>query len=334
MAPLGAAALLPFAFPPPRGTRRPSPRRAWLLLGLFLWLLAGPQASAADRLTIILDWFLNADHESLIAAESCGDFARAGLSVRLIPPADTSEPVRLVAAGQADLAIGYQDDLPFLAARHLPVMRVGTLIGQPLNVLIALPGSRIRSLADLKARRVGISVGAGENALLDGMLRSAGLKPSDITRTEINFQIEQALMTGRVDAVMGGLRNYEFIDLQRRGLHPLDWRPEQHGVPPYDELVVVARPAEASDPRIPRFLAALRAGTACLLKDPQAVWQAAIRAHPELDTPLNRAAWWATLPTVARDPAHLDLARYQAFQDFLVRSGALTDPVPVAAYAR
>lgn len=305
-----------------------------LALSLSTARPAAATPAATERLTVILDWFLNADHEALLAAESCGAFARAGLSVRLIPPADTTAPVRLVAAGQADLAIGYQADLPFLAARRLPVMRVGTLIGQPLGVLIALPSSGIHSLADLKGRRVGISVGAGETALLDGLLRGAGLQPGDVTRTEVNFQIEQALMTGRVDAVMGGLRNYELIDLQRRGLRPLSWRPEQHGVAPYDELVLVAAARAASDPRIARFLAALRQGTRCLLDDPAAAWAAAVRSHPDLDTPLNKAAWWATLPAVARDPAHLDAARYRAFQDFLVRSGALRDPVPVERYAR
>ncbi len=302
-----------------------------LMCGL---LFAAPvMAHATDRVSVILDWFVNADHEQLLAAEYCGAFARQGLQVTLIPPADTSSPPRLVAAGQADLAISYQTELAFMAARGLPVVRVGTLMDQPLNVLMTLPDTGIHSLADLKGRRVGVSVGPGDEAMLNGMLASAGLGPDDIVRTEVNFQIEQALMTHRVDAVLG-MRNYELLDLQQKGLQPLAFRPEQHGVPVYDELIVVARRNRAADPKITRFLAALKEGTACLLHDPDAVWQKTIRARPELDTRLNKAAWWASLAALARDPAHLDRQRYEAFQRFLVKRGALHDPAPVSSYTQ
>ena len=307
--------------------------RTFLLASLACAAVAKP-ANAADKLTVILDWFVNANHEALFAARYCGNYAKQGLDVSFIPPADTSSPARLVAAGQADLAVSYQTDLPFMAEQHLPVMRVATLMDQPLNVLMTLPGYGIHSLADLKGKRVGISVGAGEAALLDGMLASVGLKPDAVTRVQVNFQIEQALMTHSVDAVMGGMRNYELIDLQQRGLHPLAFRPEQNGVPPYDELILVAGSAHAADPKIARFVAALREGTACLRHDPAAIWRKFIAEHPDLDTPLNKAAWWATLPAVDSDPAHLDLARYENFQRFLVAHGALAHPVPVSSYAR
>lgn len=309
-------------------------RRFALLLALLLQAATGRQALAADRVTVILDWFVNANHESLFAAQFCGDYARAGLEVTFIPPADTASPPRLVAAGEADLAVSYQTELPFMAQQDLPVMRVGTIMDQPLNALITLPGSGIRTLADLKGRRVGVSVGAGEAALLDGMLASAGLRPNAVTRVQVNFQIEQALMTHSVDAVMGGMRNYELLDLRQKGLSPIAFLPEQHGVPPYDELVLVANRRHAADPKIARFLAALRAGTACLLKAPDAVWRRFVAAHPDLDTELNKAAWSASLPALARDPGLLDVARYDAFQRFLVARGALAHPVPVEQYAR
>lgn len=305
-----------------------------VLLCASAWTLGARPASAADKLTVILDWFINANHATLLAGQSCGTYARHGLKVSFIAPADTTSPPRLVAAGQADLAVSYQTDLPFMAQQHLPVIRVGTLVDQPLNVLMTLPGSGIHGLADLKGRKVGTSVGAGEEALLDAMLASAGLGPEAITRVQVNFQIEQALMTHSVDAVMGGMRNYELIDLQQKGLSPIAFRPEQHGVPPYDELILVANSGHARDPRIARFLLALREGTACLLKDPDAVWRAAIKTRPELDTPLNRAAWWATLPAFDRDPAHLDVPRYEAFERFLLAHHVISEAMPVSDYAQ
>ena len=311
--------------------------RIVILACLFCIGPAGPAPAAepaADKLTVILDWFVNANHESLFAAQYCGAYARHGLDVSFIPPADPSSPPRLVAAGQAGPAGRAQGGLPFMAQQHLPVMRVGTLMGQPLNVVMTLPGSGIHGIADLGGKRVGLSVGAGEQSMLDGMLASVGLKPDAVTRVQVNFQIEQALMTHSVDAVMGGDRNYELIDLRQKGLAPLGFYPEQHGVPAYDELVLVANSGHARDDRIQRFLAALREGVACVRKDPDFVWRAFIAGHPDLDTPLNKAAWQATLPALAADPAHLDLPRYEAFQRFLIAHGALAHPVPVSTYAR
>nr|WP_321984782.1 ABC transporter substrate-binding protein [uncultured Lichenicoccus sp.] len=68
---------------------------------LFLLLAVAPLAArATDRVSMILDRFVNADHEQILAAEYCGAFARHGLQVTLIAPADTSSPPRLVAAGR------------------------------------------------------------------------------------------------------------------------------------------------------------------------------------------------------------------------------------------
>ena len=308
-----------------------SMRAALLVLLLCVWVRP---ASGAEKLTVILDWFVNANHESLFATQYCGDYAKAGLDVTFIAPADTTSPPRLVAAGRADLAVSYETELAFMAEQHLPVVRVATLLSAPLEAMMTLPGYGIHSLADLKGKRVGVAVGPGETAQLDAMLASVGLGPDAVTRVQVNFQVEQALMTHSVDAVMGGMRNYELIDLQQRGLHPLAFYPEQHGVPPYDELILLADAAHAGDAKIRRFVAALREGTACLKRDPGAIWRAFIAAHPDLDTALNKAAWWATLPALADDPAHLDVARYQAFDRFLLAHGAISRPIAVSSYAR
>ncbi len=299
-----------------------------LLLAALLALIAAP-TRAADRLTVILDWFVNANHEALLSAQYSGAFARAGLDVRFIVPADPGSPPRLLAAREADLCVSYQPELALLDAAGLGLVRVGTLENTPLTTLLVAADGPVRSLADLKGRRVGASVGATDEALLRAMLGTVGLKTTDVTLTEVNFQIEQALMSRSVDAVIGGMRNYEQIDLRQRGYKATAFNPEEHGVPPYDELILLARRDEAHDPRIRRFLAALREGTATLLARPDGMWSAFVKDHPDDDTPLNHAAWFATLPHLARDPALLDARRYRAFEDFMVKQGTLKTALPV-----
>lgn len=304
-----------------------------ILLATLLLVFARPAMAAPDRLTIILDWFVNANHEALLSAEYSGAYARHGLDVRFIAPTDPASPPRLLAAHQADLCIGYQVQLPLLDQAGLDLVRVGTLENTPLNTLIVAADGPIHTLADLKGRRIGASVGAADEALLKGMLASAGLKPSDVTVTDVNFQLEQALMTHRVDAIMGAMRNYELIDLDQRGFKTRVFFPEEHGVPLYDELIVLARRDELADPRIGRFLAALQEGTIALLNHPDEMWQAFAKAHPDLDTKLNHAAWFASLPRQDSQPALLDAARYTAFQRFMVDQGTLKAVLPVATIA-
>ena len=68
-------------------------------------------AVAAEKLTLLLDWFVNPDHAPIIVADKRGYFAERGLEVEIIAPADPNDPPKLVAAGQADIAISYQPQL-------------------------------------------------------------------------------------------------------------------------------------------------------------------------------------------------------------------------------
>ncbi|MCQ8241572.1 ABC transporter substrate-binding protein [Rhizosaccharibacter radicis] len=283
-------------------------------------LLPAP-AVANDKLTLLLDWFVNSNHEAILTAEANGDFARHGLDVTLIAPADPSSPPRLLAAHQADLCVSYQPSLGSLVEGGLPVRRVGTLLDTPLNEMLVLADGPIRSLKDLKGRHIGMEVGAANEAALGVMLAEAGLKRSDVQVTEIGMQIETALMSHSVDAVLGAMRNYEQIDLQQRGVKVRAFLPEEHGEPLYDELILLARADEVSDPRIPRFLDALADATNTLLNHPEEMWAKAIAKRPDLDTPLNHAAWMATLPRLAKTPALLDRKRYESFQRFMKAQG-------------
>ncbi|MGY8994279.1 MAG: ABC transporter substrate-binding protein, partial [Rhodospirillales bacterium] len=193
---------------------------------------------AAEKLTIILDWFINPDHGPLIIARESGLFAAAGLDIELIEPADPNDPPKLVAAGKADLAVTYQPQLHLQVAEGLPLVRVATLIATPLNTLVVLRDGPIKSLADLKGRKVGFSVGGFEDALLGAMLAPYGLGLKDIELVNVNFSLSPALIAGHVDAVIGAYRNFELNQMDLVGHPGRAFYVEEEGVPPYDELVI------------------------------------------------------------------------------------------------
>lgn len=290
-------------------------------------------ASAADKLTVLLDWFVNPDHAPLIVAQQAGIFERHGLVVDLVAPADPNDPPKLVAAGRADVAISYQPQLHVQVAQGLPLRRFGTLVATPLNSLVVLRDGPIKSIADLKGKKIGYSVGGFEDAILKSMLERHNLKLSDVTLINVNFALSPSIFAGKVDATIGAFRNFELNQMDIAGKPGRAFYPEDFGVPLYDELIMVAHKDRTGDPRLSRLLDATEEAVALLHNDPRGTWQMFIRHNKTLDDELNRRAWTATLPRFAASPRALDSRRYARFADYLVKQGLIPQALPVADYA-
>lgn len=297
------------------------------------FLFAASPVIAQDKLTVLLDWFVNPDHAPLIVAQEKGFFKAAGLEVELIAPADPSLPPKLVAAGKADLAVSYQPQLHVQVGQGLPLIRIGTLVSTPLNSLVVLRDGPIKKIADLKGKKVGFSVGGFEDALLQTMLVKHGLTLKDVELINVNFSLSPALVAGKVDAVIGAFRNFELNQMDIIKRPGRAFFPEEEGVPAYDELIVVAKKDKAHDPRYRRFLDAVENAVTFLINHPDDAWKLFIKNNKKLDNELNRRAWRDTLPRFALRPAAFDKVRYQRFAAFLKKQGLIKKVLPVSDYA-
>lgn len=309
-------------------------KRLMPVLALLLLLLLLPfPAQAAERLTVLLDWFVNPDHAPLVVAREKGFFADEGLEVELIAPADPNDPPKLVAAGQADVAVTYQPQLHLQVQGGLPLVRIGALIDTPLNSLVVLADGPVRSLADLKGRKVGFSVGGFEDALLGAMLARHGLSLDDVELVNVNFSLSPALLAGQVDAVIGAFRNFELNQMELAGRPGRAFFPEDEGVPPYDELIYAVHRDRLDRPELRSFLRAVERATLWLINHPDEGWALFKATDTALDDELNERAWADTLPRFAHSPAALDPGRYQRFAAFLEEHGLIANPPAVASYA-
>ncbi len=305
-----------------------------LAASLFaLFTLAAPPAVAADKLTLLLDWFVNPDHAPLIVAREKGYFAAQNLDVEMVEPADPSLPPKLVAAGKADLAVSYQPQLHVQIDQGLPLIRIGTLVSTPLNSLVVLRDGPIKAIPDLKGKKVGFSVGGFEDALLAQMLKPHGLTLEDITLINVNFSLSPSILSGKVDAVIGAFRNFELNQMDIEGRPGRAFFPEEEGVPVYDELIVVANKSKAGDDRYRRFIRAVEQGTQFLINRPGESWKLFIGTNRKLDDELNRRAWRDTLPRFDLRPAAVDIGRYERFARFLKDQGLIKSVRPIQEYA-
>ena len=300
----------------------------------FLALVAfNSPTLAADKLTVLLDWFVNPDHAPLIIAKEKGFFKAAGLDVTLIAPSDPSAPPKLVAAGKAELAVSYQPQLHVQVEQGLPLIRIATLVSTPLNSLVVLKNGPIKSIKDLKGKKVGFSVGGFEDAVLSAMLNKYGLNLKDVTLINVNFSLSPSIVAGKVDAVIGAFRNFELNQMDIINKPGRAFYQEEEGVPPYDELIIVAHKSKTRDKRYRRFVDAIEQAVQYLVNHPQESWAAFIGAHKNLNDELNKRAWRDTMPRFALRPAAFDRARYHRFSKFLKKQGLIKNTRPISDYA-
>ena len=293
-------------------------------LTLAAALLAASPAVAADEMTVLLDWFVNPDHGPIIVAQEKGYFADQGLDVEIIAPADPSDPPKLVAAGQAELAISYQPQLHLQVAEGLPLKRVGTLVATPLNCLLVLEDGPIKEISDLKGAKIGYSVAGVEEALLSAILGKHGLSVDDVELVNVSWSLSPSLMSGQVDAVLGAYRNFELNQMEIEGVEGKCFYIEEEGVPTYDELIYVANKDSMDTDKIRRFLRATELATQYIVNHPEESWTVFSGTSPELQDELNEMAWADTLPRFALRPEALDEGRYVRFEQFLSDAGLIT----------
>jgi putative hydroxymethylpyrimidine transport system substrate-binding protein len=286
---------------------------------------SGGGSGGSDRVNLVLDFFPNADHAGIYAAP----FKRHGLDVSIRTPSDPSAPLKLLAAGKADLAVSYEPEVLRARDKGLPVVAVAALVRVPLTSIVSLPRAGIRTASDLRGKTVGTAGIDYQSAYLKAVA------PVGVKERNVGFDLVPALVSGKVDAVLGAYWNYEAVQLRQKGRSPRVIRIEQAGVPTYDELVIVANERDVRDhaDRIRKFLAALAEGTAALDAHPA---DALLKANPELDARLQRASVQATLPYFKPAAGHpygyMDPGAWRRFTTFMHSNGLLKLSTPQGAF--
>lgn len=333
-------------------TRARRTRRLLLILAALALLAAGcgggrGGGSSGDaagarpaRVNLSLDWTPNPDHVGLYYAQQHGFFQRANLQVTMRAPSDPSAPIKLVGLNQVDLAISYQPDLFLASPKGPPVKAVAALVPVPLNSLIALGGSGVTSPAALRGRKVGITGIPTDDATLATLLRTGGLHRGDVRTVSVGFNLVTSLLARKVDAILGGYRNVEAIQIeQETGTKPVVLPVDRLGVPSYDELVVVANARrldsdQAYASTVRRFLDALRQATDAAIADPDGAI-AGMQQATSYKAPFLRASVPATLdllrPPDGEPIGCMDQAAWRSYGDWMHRTGLLPRPVDGAS---
>jgi putative hydroxymethylpyrimidine transport system substrate-binding protein len=288
-----------------------------------------------DPLSVAMDWYPNPDHAGFLVAQDQGYFEDAGLDVSLDSPSDPSLPIKLVAAGKADLALSYEPEVLLAREQGLDVVSVATVVGQPLTSMIWLKKSKIKRVKDLKGKTISTAGISYQDAYLKTILARAGLSEDDVKKVGVGQGLLPSIVSGRAQATLGPFWNIEGVELKQEGLKPTINPVDKLGVPTYSEMVLVAKGSRIQDDPDPirLFITALARGTRFAVAHPNQATQSVLKANDALKPKITAAQMKATLPLLNQDDnqnaslpfGHQDRASWQTFINWMVDQGVLAN---------
>jgi putative hydroxymethylpyrimidine transport system substrate-binding protein len=293
----------------------------------------GGGGGGKEKLTLVLDWFPNADHAGIYAAQAQGYFEAEGLKVVIQVPGNPEDPPKLVAAGRADIAVSYEPDVIQARAQGIPITAVAAIVNVPLNSIQALKTSGITSPAQLAGKKVGYPGIPSNELYMQTVLRRAQVDPKSVELVNVGFDLGPALRSKRVDAIIGAYWNVEAVEAELEGFPVNVLKLEQYGVPLYDELVFIVKDDAVTKKAdaLRRFLHAVVKGHQSAARDPDAAIAAVAKANPEMRRDLidRGVRLLAPLWAKAEPFGRMDEGRWSAFVDFLVENRLIEKRVPL-----
>jgi putative hydroxymethylpyrimidine transport system substrate-binding protein len=274
-----------------------------------------------EQATLALDFQPNAAHAGIYAALGDDLDADRELDLRVRVPSASTDSLKLLAAGRADVSVVDIHDLGLARQEGADLVGVGALVQRPLAAVIARRGE-VRRPRDLEGRRVGVTGLPSDDAVLRAVVEDDGGDFDRVERVTIGFSAVPSLISRRVDAVVS-FWNAEGVALREQGVPTREFRVDHHGAPRYPELVLVTERETLSERRglVEDVLATLAAGTRAALADRDAAVAELVEASGAGEE-LMRAQLTAIAPAL-RPPVRLDRGALEEWAEFDARFGIL-----------
>ena len=182
----------------------------WLAAVLLLGLAAAGGAAAAPT-TLKLAAAINIGNMPFYAAVDKGFFAKHGIDPKLQLFASGAEMSKALNSGQLDISVAAMSNIPVALERGLKarafVAFTGSAYTNPaddnLLAIVVRPDSGIKTLADLKGKKVGVTFGATNDLFLQETLKKHNIPLSALNRINVPLSSPVGLFdTGGVQAMV------------------------------------------------------------------------------------------------------------------------------------
>jgi NitT/TauT family transport system substrate-binding protein len=202
-------------------------------LGALALVLVSNVANAQDDVRLRLNWMYYGSHAGFALGKDHNYYKDAGINLDIRSGNGSSSAHRLVANGDSDFAYGSCAAMATLAAQGAPLVSVGVIDAMGTEAILVRPDAGIKSINDLKGKKILTTANAGVNTFFGLVLKNAGLSEDDINITNVpDGALVSAYLQGTGDAVgiLGGLDDKPAEIVANGGEPPIAFPYSDYGV--------------------------------------------------------------------------------------------------------
>ena len=278
-----------------------------------------------NKVSLALDWYPNSNHAGIFYAKDKGYFLDGDLDVDVYTPSDPSSILQTVASGRDQFGISYQPDLLLARSEGVPVVAISSIVRTPLNSIMTLKKSGISDPSKLKGKTIGYPGIPLNIGILQSILEGQGLTIDDVNLVDVGFDLVPALLSSRVDAVIGAFWSHEsiLIELEGEGVNILkfqDW-----GIPEYHELVLVTSEKYLDENKeiVESFVKSFRKGFEGSIESNSESMESLISAFPEVNVELETEGIKLLTPLWIESMNSNNMDSWHKFGDWMKEKGLI-----------
>jgi NitT/TauT family transport system substrate-binding protein len=254
-----------------------------LLFALCAALLVAAPARAADKVILMLNWYVYGEHAPFYYGKEKGFYTAEGIDLDIQEGRGSSMTTQAVGAGSADF--GYVDIPTMMRAsiRGAPVVAVGVLLQVTPMAVMSLTEKNITKPEDIKGHTLAMTPGDAVSQVWPLFLRRTGLKESDFNvvsgdaTTKLN-----AVMNGQADMLLGSLMDQSMKIKDATGKDVNVIRFADYGINLINSGIIVRRALLDSNPDlVRRFMRASVKSVLTAEKDTAGAAQSILNANPK-----------------------------------------------------
>ncbi len=281
---------------------------------------------------LALDWTPNTNHTGFYVASAKGWYAEQGIHLQLLPY-NQSAPETLIAAGQTECGISFQDAMTFAYAAGAPITSIMAILQHSASAIAVLGDSPIKRPKDLDGRTYGGFGYPADHPTIQVVIKHDG-GTGNFKEATLNTSAYEALYSRAVDFTIV-FTAWEGIEAKERGIDLRYFRAVDYGFPDSYQVVLACNTDWlAKNPDVARrFLAATVRGFQFANDDPTDAAAILIAGNPGIfdanpALPKDSAEYMAAQKLYLNDVGQVGpqtLERWTAYSSFLYREGLLVD---------
>ena len=302
-----------------------------LLLIIVFTLISCSNEQELIDISLALDWYPNSNHAGIYYGIDNGYFEENNINVDVYTPSDPASILQTVASGRDEFGISYQPDLLLARSEGIPVVAVHSIVKTPLNSIMTLGDSGIDNPSKLKNKTIGYPGIPLNIGILSSILEEQSLSIDDVELVDVGFDLVPALLSERVDAIIGAFWSHESILIELEGREVNILKFEEWGIPKYHELVLVTSEEylKNNEEIVEKFVDAFSKGYEKSIENNDESMKALIAAFPEVNVELETQGIKLLSPLWQESFDSDGMDNWNKFGDWMKDKGLISESLDV-----